>query len=221
MNTTEPTKPLRKDALINRQRILDAAAELFAQRGLGVTLNDVAHHAGVGVGTVYRRFPDKHALIEDLFEQRFEEMVELAEESLDDPDPWHGMCRFMEQVLELQANNSGLRDLVFAMPDGLATVRQVRARLLPLGEEVIRRAQQSGQLRTDVSAQDLPILQMMIGAIIDATRDLDPNLWRRYLQLILSGLTTNAEAKPPLTVPALNPEDTDIALSRPTRAVAS
>lgn len=217
MSTTEPPKPLRKDAMANRQRILDAAAELFAQRGLGVTLNDIAHHAGVGVGTVYRRFPDKHALIEDLFEQRFQEMVEFAEEAVGDPDPWRGICRFMEQVLELQANNSGLRDLVFAMPDGLATVRQVRARLLPLGEEVIRRAQQSGRLRADVSGQDLPILQMMIGAIIDATRDLDPNLWRRYLQIILSGLTTDANAKPPLTVPPLNPEQTDIAMSRQAR----
>jgi AcrR family transcriptional regulator len=217
MNATEPDRPLRRDAQVNRQRILDAAAELFARRGLGVTLNDVAHHAGVGVGTVYRRFPDKHALIEDLFERRFQEMVDLAEESLADPDPWHGLCTFMEQVLELQANNSGLRDLVFAMPDGLATVRQARARLLPLGEEVVRRAQQSGQLRTDFSAQDLPILQMMIGAIIDASRDLDPNLWRRYLQIIISGLTTDADAKPALTFTPLSPEQTDIVLSRPAR----
>src|SRR5438270_6695856 len=84
-------RPLRKDAERNRRRILDAAAELFAERGLGVTLNDIAHHADVGVGTVYRRFPDKDVLIDALFEERVEEMIALAEEALQDADPWRGL----------------------------------------------------------------------------------------------------------------------------------
>src|SRR5579875_1512745 len=79
-------KPLRKDAERNRRRILDAARELFAERGLGVTLNDVAHHAGVGVGTVYRRFPDKTVLIESLFEERLEEIAERLRTAVADPD---------------------------------------------------------------------------------------------------------------------------------------
>ena len=77
MATSE--RPLRRDAERNRQRILDAARELFTERGLAVTLNDIAHHAGVGVGTVYRRFPDRVQLIEALFEQRLEQIRELAE----------------------------------------------------------------------------------------------------------------------------------------------
>src|SRR5213083_1606102 len=76
--------PLRKDAERNRQRILDAARELFAERGLAVTLNDIAHHAGVGVGTVYRRFPDRAQLIEALFEQRLQQVLELLEAARDD-----------------------------------------------------------------------------------------------------------------------------------------
>ena len=79
-------QPLRKDAERNRQRILDAARELFAERGLGVTLNDVAHHAGVGVGTVYRRFPDKELLIDTLFQEQLDEWARIYEEGLDDPD---------------------------------------------------------------------------------------------------------------------------------------
>ena len=71
----DPIGPCARDAERNRQRILDAARELFAEEGLGVTLNDIAHHAGVGVGTVYRRFPDKTELIEELFEQRLEDLV--------------------------------------------------------------------------------------------------------------------------------------------------
>ncbi len=215
MTLTEDNRPLRRDAQVNRQRIIDAASELFAQRGLCVTLNDVAHHAGVGVGTVYRRFPDKDALIEELFEQRFHELIEVAEQALADPDPWQGLRRFVERVTETQATNTGLRDLIFAMPDGLSRVRQVRSRLLPLGEEAVNRAQRAGQLRPDIVAQDLPVLQMMIAGIVDVTRDLDSGVWRRYAQIMLRGLSADPDSEPPLSVPPLSPEDVDLVLSRP------
>src|SRR5690348_18409526 len=107
-------RPLRKDAELNRRKILDAAGELFAQRGLGVTLNDIAHHAGVGVGTVYRRFPDKADLIEGLFEQRVQRIVELADAALEDPDPWSGLTRFIERTCELQAEDRAFKELVLA-----------------------------------------------------------------------------------------------------------
>ena len=105
-------RPLRRDAERNRQRILDAAQELFTERGLGVTLNDIAHHAEVGVGTVYRRFPDKQQLIDALFDERIGEIVTLAEEGLADPDPWQGLTGFLERGLDLQACNRGLKELL-------------------------------------------------------------------------------------------------------------
>src|SRR5436190_821839 len=101
MATSE--RPLRRDAERNRQRILDAARELFTERGLAVSLNDIAHHAGVGVGTVYRRFPDRVQLIEALFEQRLEQIRELAEAARAEPDPWQAFIRFHEQGLGLKA----------------------------------------------------------------------------------------------------------------------
>src|ERR1700754_1434289 len=96
-------RPLRKDAERNRQRILTAAGELFAERGLCVTLDDVAHHAGVGVGTVYRRFPDKAELIDALFAQRMQAMCEIAEEALEVPDPWDGLVFYFVHASKLQA----------------------------------------------------------------------------------------------------------------------
>src|SRR5437667_9910090 len=111
-------RPLRRDAERNRQRILEAARELFADRGLSVTLNDIAHHAGVGVGTVYRRFPDKALLVEHLFEQRLEEIVGLMETAAADPDPWRGMTGFLEHALELQSPDFALKDLVLSSPAG-------------------------------------------------------------------------------------------------------
>src|SRR5581483_1750307 len=135
MSITE--KPLRKDAERNRQRILDAARELFMERGLGVTLNDVAHHAGVGVGTVYRRFPDKAQLIDGLFEQRVEEIVAIAQAAMEDPDPWQGLVSFLEGALELQAEDRAIKELILGGSGGLERVSRIRARMYPLVNDLV------------------------------------------------------------------------------------
>jgi AcrR family transcriptional regulator len=216
---TDDPKPLRVDAERNRQRILDAARELFAERGLGVTLNDIAHHAGVGVGTVYRRFPDKKQLIDDLFEQRIQDLVRFMEAAVADPDPWHGITVFLERALELQASDRGVKELLTGMPDGLQRLSRIRERLFPLGSELIRRAHESGQLRRDIEPQDLPIVQLMLGTIIDAARDVDPDLWRRYLSIVLRGLSAEPEDEPPLQQPAVELDDVARVMSalRPAR----
>src|ERR1700760_3898707 len=114
MSTDELTRerderPLRADAARNRERILAAATEVFAERGLHVTLDDIARHAGVGVGTVYRRFADKDALIDE----RLAAFSQLAEEALAYESPWAGLERFLVSSLEQQAADRGLRELVF------------------------------------------------------------------------------------------------------------
>jgi AcrR family transcriptional regulator len=200
MSTVE--RPLRRDAERNRQRILDAAQELFTERGLGVTLNDIAHHAEVGVGTVYRRFPDKQQLIDALFDERVGEIVALAEEGLADPDPWEGLAGFLERGLEAQACNRGLKELLHNTSEGSALVESARDRLLPLLGELVERARDAGALRADVEPQDLPLVQMMIGEVIDRTRDVDPDLWRRYLELVLRGLRADPDPTAPLSVDA-------------------
>jgi AcrR family transcriptional regulator len=213
MTLTDPDRPLRRDAERNRQRILDAARELFAEHGLGVTLNDIAHHAGVGVGTVYRRFPDKSQLIEELFEQRLEDLVALATAALDEPDAWHGLKTFLRRALELQANDRGVKDLITASTDGLDRVAMIRARLLPIGLELVSRARGAGQIRTDVAAQDLPVIQLMLSTLIDASRDVSPDLWRRYLGIITRGLSAHPDQEPELETAPLAPDQVDHVMS--------
>src|SRR3954465_14930674 len=99
------TKPLRADAERNRQRLLQAAGELFAQRGTGVGLDEIAHHAGVGVGTAYRRFPCKADLIEAIFEERIAGLTAAAEAGLAEADPWQGLVTWMERSVELHATD--------------------------------------------------------------------------------------------------------------------
>jgi AcrR family transcriptional regulator len=200
-------RPLRKDAERNRRRILDAAAELFTERGLGVTLNDVAHHADVGVGTVYRRFPDKELLIDALFEERFDEIVALAEQSLANPDPWQALTSFLERGLELQARDKGLKQLLLGTPQGCARVGGARERMLPLVTALVQRARGAGVLRSDIEPEDLPVIQWMVGAVADQGRDVKPELWRRYLELMLRGMRAEPEPATPLSVDALTTEE--------------
>src|SRR4051794_21109213 len=126
---TPVERPLRKDAERNRLRILAAAGELFAERGLGVTLDDIARHAGVGVGTVYRRYADKELLIDALFEQRIESMCTIAAEALEQPAPGGGIVYFSERGPELQARARGLKELLPCSPPGGGCVGEARPRL--------------------------------------------------------------------------------------------
>jgi AcrR family transcriptional regulator len=214
MSSLAPTdRPLRKDAERNRVRILQAAGELFTERGLGVTLDDIARHAGVGVGTVYRRFADKELLIDALFEQRIESMCAIAAQALEQVDPWDGFVYFFEQGSELQARDRGLKELLTCSAHGGGGVAVARERLRSLVTAVFDRAKAAGVVRADASPYDAPLISFMVGAVIDRSRDVEPALWRRYLHLVLDGLRPCAAS--PLPVEALGLEQLDAVLRRP------
>src|SRR5688500_16865214 len=160
-------RPLRRDAERNRQRILAAAGELFAERGLGVTLDDIARHAGVGVGTVYRRYPDKYVLIDALFEPRLETLCEAADAGPAAPDPWDGLVLFLERGGELQAHDRGLKDLVGSSAHGGGCVVHARERLRGLATRLFDRAKEAGVVRADAVPFDAPLIFLMLGTVMD------------------------------------------------------
>jgi AcrR family transcriptional regulator len=202
-------QPLRKDAERNRQRILTAARELFAARGLGVTLNDIAHHAGVGVGTVYRRFPDKNDLIDTLFQERLDEWGSLFEDGLADPDPWHAIVTVHERALELWSRDRALREILLGSPRASERATRQRAQLHPLAAKLVDRARAAGEVRADATTQDFGVILLMVAAVIDAAQDVAPELWRRYLRVALQGLRPEAAPLEPLNVPAVAPAQMD------------
>ncbi len=155
-------RPLRKDAERNRQKILAAAAEVFTERGLQATLDDVARQAGVGVGTVYRRFPDKEALVEALFTERLDTLVGFAEQGLAEPDPWTGLVFFLEQGATVIAGDRGLRQILMFATYGRDRVDQARQRLLPVVLRMVQRAQEAGQVRADLRPTDVPLIEFML-----------------------------------------------------------
>jgi AcrR family transcriptional regulator len=197
---------LRRDAERNRQRILEAAREGFAERGLGITLDEIARLAGVGVGTVYRRFPNKELLLDALFEERIGEVVALAEDAVADEDAWRGLASFLEGAVGLLASDRGLRELVLGSTYNPERVVHARTRIKPQVDQLVARAQAQGTLRPDVGASDFPLLMMMLDAVVATTRDVDPRSWRRALGIVLDGLRAPGTASlpgAPLEVPQL------------------
>lgn len=210
----DPDRPLRRDAVRNRQRLIDAAREVFAERGVNVTLDDVARHAGLGVGTVYRRFPTKEALIEAVFDQLSEQMVKIAERSLEYEDSWAGLTNFLERMNDVVAGDRGVRDVVLGTRRGFETAEKTRASMAPAVNELIARAKADGHLRSDVERTDLFLIDVMVDAVRWYTRGVAPEQWRRCLALILEGLRNRREGPGELPEPALDEE----ALSKAMRA---
>lgn len=208
---TGSARPLRADAERNRQRLLAAAAELFAAKGLSVGLDEIARRAGVGVGTAYRRFPDKEQLVDALFDDLIDRLVARAREALAYDDPWEGFVHFMEGAAALHASNRSLRQLLLGDPQQQARVARSRARISPIVDQLVRRAQASGDLRPDVAVLDMPVLQFMLGSLGDVAGAAPPELWRRYLQIVLDGLRAPAPSR--LPVPALTPDELDASIA--------
>jgi AcrR family transcriptional regulator len=198
--TSTGGRPLRRDAERNRQQILLAARAAFAERGLEVTLDEIAQRAGVGVGTIYRRYANKDELIDELYEDIVAEIATVAEAALAQADPWKGLTDFLEQSLARQASNRALKDLLpGGSQRGRERVARARERVAPLASEIFERAKQSGRLRPDVTESDIATIHMMLGAVIDSTRTTEPDAWRRYLGIVLDGLRTRRNAPTDLT----------------------
>jgi AcrR family transcriptional regulator len=206
----EPCRGLRKDAERNRQRVLDAARELFAIKGVEATLNDVARHANVGVGTVYRRFATKEELVEAIFEDGIEQVVCLAETALQHQDSWTGFVWFVEHLCELTATDRGLREMVYSKAGGYR-VECARDRLTPSISKLVERARDDGHLRPDIEHTDMPVLGLLAGTVSEWAGHVEPELWRRYVALLLDGLRHRTDQRR-LAVDALDEDQMDEAM---------
>lgn len=204
---SRPARVLRRDAERNRQRILEAAAEVFTERGLEATLDDVARHAGVGVGTVYRRFPDKASLADALFDERIDALVEMAERAQDQPDAWAALVWFLEHSTEMLAGDRGLRQILMFAAGGHDRVASARGRIRPAIDSLVKRAQADGQVRADLAATDIPIIEFMLAAVSEYTRHVRPALWRRFLPLMLDALRPARATATPLPEPEVSPDE--------------
>ena len=204
-------RTLRSDAQRNRARILTAAAEVFATRGLEATLDDVAAHAGVGVGTVYRRFSNKEALVEALFEKSLDQIVDLAIRAEEMENSWEGLVLFIEGATQMQADDVGLRDVMLHGTYGRNRVAQAKQRIVPVVTRLVERAKRDGHLRNDFMTSDVPIIELMLASVSSYTDEVAPALWRRYLGIVLDGICAKRSSHNALP-PAPSLEVVDAAL---------
>ena len=209
--TVEPTeRPLRADAERNRRRLLDAARLLLAERGLEVSMDDIARAAGVGVGTAYRRFRNRDEIVDALFDEQLAGMEARAQAAAAHPDPWEGLKGFMVDSLRAQAANRGLKQLLFSSAQGREKVMRMRDRNGPLLEEVVTRAKEAGAVRADLQMTDIAVMSFMVGAVVDFAGAIDEHLWERYFTLLLDGLRPGSTS--PLPRDGLTREQLDEAM---------
>jgi AcrR family transcriptional regulator len=185
---TSAARPLRRDAQRNRSLILDAARDAFRERGLDVTLDEIADRACVGVGTVYRRFADRDALIDALFEDGLRPVIAQAEEALGCEDSWRGFVQWFEALVEIQIEDRGLAEVLYSSERVCEHVVHVREELAPLQTRIVKRAQAAGQLRPDVRLSDIVLLARMLADLGYTTREVAPGAYRRQLAVVLDGL---------------------------------
>ena len=201
---TGGARPLRRDAELNRQRIIVAAQEVFASRGLGVGLNDIAHHAGVAVGTVYRRFPDKNLLIEAALQERVQALIEALRVAASAPSAWDGLVHVFEAMTAFNAADRGLRDALFGAEQPHAgddqnegggqgagrpaVFQRLRETVDPLMQDLVDRAHTEGSLRPDVGLSDILLSHLLISEFAHHCTEGRPMAYRRMTTLVLDGL---------------------------------
>lgn len=187
---SEAERPLRADAARNRELILETAAVVFAEQGLDAGYDEIARRAGIGVGTVYRRFPERDELVKALFQSRLAEIAAVGEEAAGHASAWAGLAWFLERLVERQVADRGLKEVMaqtLVDDDHVALAKQQVAEAF---EGLVERAQAEGALRTDVDAMDLGV---SLVALSSMTTQAEPELWRRYLALLLDGLRADPD----------------------------
>jgi AcrR family transcriptional regulator len=178
---------LRADAQRNLGRVLDAAAEVLAEQGLSASVDEIARRAGVGHGTVFRRFPTKEALVAAVVCKRLDEVATSTAELLDRPDAGEAFDALVWQIAEIYARD---RCIFEGLPrcGEVVEVIEAKRRLLDLVGQVVTRAQAEGAVRADLTPEDVP---MLVGSAIQgSTWSTGDEPWRRYVAVVLDGMRT-------------------------------
>jgi AcrR family transcriptional regulator len=195
MAVTTDIRPLRADAQRNLERILASARVLFAERGPSAQMEDIAAHAGVGIGTLYRRFPTKEALVTELVRQRFQEFGVVAAECEGIEDPYDALATMMRRHAEAVEDDIAFQLAMMQLNEfRWEGIEQDKAALNDVVTRIIGRARDAGAVRTDLGVEDYGMMMCGITATMHFMSQ--SHEWRRHLDLILAGLKPTEPAEP-------------------------
>jgi len=190
---------LRADAARNRAAIVAVARDVFAEHGLEAPLELIAARAGVGIATLYRRFPTREKLVAAALVEKVAEYAEAAQQALAALDPWDGFAGFVERICELQAGDRGLSDLLSMTLSADERVEELRRTANDLLITVIDRAKAAGTLREDFVGEDLVLLLIATAAVMHVTHADAPEAWRRFVALALDAFSARGSPGLPET----------------------
>jgi AcrR family transcriptional regulator len=182
------TRPLRKDALRNQARILAAAHAVFAEQGLDAPLEDVARRAGIGIGTLYRRYPSRQDLVEAVLTDKAQDYLAAACDAMRAADAWDGFAGYIERIFELQAGDRTVADLLTMEMPACPAMAGLRTQIDSAQQAVITRAIDAGALRADFTLGDVIVLLLAHRGVVQATSAHGPDAWRRLLRFTLDAL---------------------------------
>jgi AcrR family transcriptional regulator len=197
---TAPPRPLRRDAAGNRERLLNAAARIFAEQGLEAGVQQIAEAAGVGMGTLYRRFPTKDALIDALAEDLVRRVLQTAEDALEREPPDRAFQTFLTSAGRLHASHRGYLQRLWTSP----AAAQLRPEFRRLTGRLLANAQAAGAIRTEITIEDVSVIMWSLRGVIDEAGTVNPDVWERHLEIVMAGLRPNSTA---LRQPALSAPD--------------
>jgi AcrR family transcriptional regulator len=181
----QPERALRADAEQNRERIVEAAQALFAERGIDVTREEIARRAGVGMATLRRRYPTRADLVAGVFEEKMWRFATGARKALQDPDPWHGFCRYVASLCAMQTADRGFSDVLTMTFPSATKFEAARVQAYEDFSELMKRAQTAGALRKDFVAEDLIILLMASAGVVAAAGKAAPRSAPRLVGYLL------------------------------------
>jgi AcrR family transcriptional regulator len=186
------TTALRADAQRNLVRVLEAAREVFAEQGIDAPVAEIAERAGVGVGTIFRRFPTKEDLLVAVVRQRTSQLIEAADTALAEQNAGAALRRFMETAAAMQISDRCWCDATGTDLFGREGIRELVDVLVSKLAALLARAQASGDVRADVRALDLPVLLTGVAKSGLLLEDAAPGAWKRYLGIVFDGLRPEA-----------------------------
>jgi AcrR family transcriptional regulator len=187
---------LRSDALDNRERIIEAAREVFAVDGLDVPMREVARRAGVAPATLYRRFPTKEMLVTEAFAEQMQACHAVVDEGLADPDPWHGFCLVIEKMCDLHARDRGFTAALISTFPHAVDFEARREYALKAIDELARRAKEAGRLRPDFVLDDVLLVLMANSGIHATSLTTQVTASRRFAALAISAFQASPDASP-------------------------
>lgn len=192
----------RRDALRNRELLTQKAREVFAEQGLDAPLDVIARRAGVGNATLYRHFPTRAALVDEVFRDALTETMAAGARARTAEDAWTGLTRYLHTVFSTLAADRGTNDLMTTNLEGVTSLEAVHAHNHVTIADLLRRGQAQGTVRTDLTTEDVLLALAALGRVMPALSSVAPGAWARPLSLLLDGFRAHPAA-PALPGPSL------------------